>query len=89
MSEDPATEIRDDEWAIDVSHVTKRFRLQGASRSLKTAALDLLRETGLFVHPGFFYDFDEGALVLALVADSEGLRAGFGLLRGWLEKNYL
>ena len=51
--------------------------------------LDLLRETGLFVHPGFFYDFDEGTLVLALVADSEGLRAGFGLLRGWLEKNYL
>jgi ABC-type branched-subunit amino acid transport system ATPase component len=43
MSEDPATDIRDDEWAIDVSHVTKRFRLQGASRSLKTAALDLLR----------------------------------------------
>ena len=43
MSDDPATEIRDDEWAIDVSHVTKRFRLQDASRSLKTAAIDLLR----------------------------------------------
>ena len=43
MSDDPATEIRDDEWAIDVAHVTKRFRLQDASRSLKTAAIDLLR----------------------------------------------
>ena len=43
MSDNPSDEIRDDEWAIDVSHVTKRFRLQDASRSLKTAALDLLR----------------------------------------------
>ena len=43
MSDNPADEIRDDEWAIDVSHVTKRFRLQGSSRSLKTAALDLMR----------------------------------------------
>jgi len=42
MSEDPAA-ISDEDWAIDVSHVTKRFRLQGASRSLKTAAIDLLR----------------------------------------------
>ena len=43
MSDDPATEIRDDDWAIDVSHVTKRFRLQGSSRSLKTAMIDLVR----------------------------------------------
>ena len=35
--------VRDDDWAIDVSHVTKRFRLAGPSRSLKTAALDLIR----------------------------------------------
>ena len=44
MSEVPATEPRDDgDWAIDVSRVTKRFRLRGASASLKTAAIDFLR----------------------------------------------
>ena len=35
-----------DDWAIDVSHVTKRFRLAGAGRSLKTAVLDALRGRG-------------------------------------------
>ena len=35
-----------DDWAIDVSHVTKRFRLAGTARSLKTAALDALRGRG-------------------------------------------
>ena len=33
----------DEDWAIDVSHVTKRFRLAGSARSLKTAVLDALR----------------------------------------------
>ena len=33
----------DDNWAIDVSHVTKRFRLAGAAHSLKTAVVDAFR----------------------------------------------
>ena len=32
-----------DNWAIDVSHVTKRFRLAGSAHSLKTAVVDALR----------------------------------------------
>ena len=42
MSTEPNTAANDD-WAIDVSHVTKRFRLQGGTHSLKTTVLDLLR----------------------------------------------
>ena len=30
------------DWAIDVSHVTKRFRLTSSARSLKTAIVDCL-----------------------------------------------
>ena len=50
--------LDDDDWAIDVSHVTKRFRLAGASRSLKTAALDLLRRR----RPGLFTALDDVSL---------------------------
>ena len=49
---------RDDDWAIDVSHVTKRFRLTGPSRSLKTAALDLIRGR----RPSFFTALDDVSL---------------------------
>ena len=48
----------DDDWAIDVSHVTKRFRLAGTARSLKTAALDLLRRR----RPGLFTALDDVSL---------------------------
>ena len=50
--------LDDDDWAIDVSHVTKLFRLAGASRSLKTAALDLLRRR----RPGLFTALDDVSL---------------------------
>jgi len=50
--------VRDDDWAIDVSHVTKRFRLAGTARSLKTAALDFLRRR----RPGLFTALDDVSL---------------------------
>lgn len=63
------------------------LRVDGADEEELT--LRLLGETGLFVHPGFFYDFeDEGFLVLSLVGEEREFARRAGLLRDWLAKHY-
>ena len=40
-------------------------------------AITLVRETGVIVHPGYFFDFDrDGYVVVSLLVRPEELRAG-------------
>lgn len=49
--------------------------------------LDLLRQEGVLVHPGFFFDFPtEGMLVLSLLTPPQVLQQGVELLLGQLAK---
>jgi len=44
-------------------------------------AIDLVRRTGVIVHPGHFYDFaGEGHLVLSLITDPEDFHEGVARL---------
>jgi alanine-synthesizing transaminase len=48
--------------------------------------LDLLRESSLIVHPGFFYDFEESNhIVVSLITPEEAFRQGLLLLRAYLK----
>jgi alanine-synthesizing transaminase len=46
-------------------------------RTDEDLAIDLLRKTGVVVHPGHFYDFpNEGHLVLSLITEPAVFREG-------------
>jgi hypothetical protein len=46
-------------------------------RSDEDFAIELLRRSGVLVHPGHFYDFPtDGYLVLSLIAAEEDFRGG-------------
>jgi len=48
-----------------------------AIQSDEDLAIDLLRETGILVHPGHFYDFPrEGYLVMSLITPVQDFREG-------------
>lgn len=50
-------------------------------------ALGLLREEGVFTHPGYFFDFPrEGFLVLSLLPKTEEFREGVERLRKYLDR---
>jgi len=50
-------------------------------------ALGLLREEGIFVHPGYFFDFPrEAFLALSLLPRTEDFREGAGRLRAYLDR---
>jgi hypothetical protein len=48
------------------------------------AVLRLLREQGVLVHPGHFFDLPPGFLVLSLLPEPETFRAGVEALAGML-----
>ncbi len=50
-------------------------------------ALGLLREEGVFVHPGYFFDFPrEAFLAVSLLPEPEPFREGIGRLRAFLDR---
>ncbi|HRZ90901.1 MAG TPA: pyridoxal phosphate-dependent aminotransferase, partial [Spirochaetia bacterium] len=50
-------------------------------------ALGLLREEGVFAHPGYFFDFPrEAFLALSLLPRPEDFREGTGRLRAFLDR---
>jgi alanine-synthesizing transaminase len=54
------------------------LRLHGV-RDEEAFAVSLLREGAVMVHPGYFYDFEEGAhVVLSLLTPEDVLRVGMG-----------
>jgi alanine-synthesizing transaminase len=48
-----------------------------AVQSDESLAIDLLRKSGVVVHPGHFYDFpSDGYLVLSLITEPDAFREG-------------
>jgi hypothetical protein len=62
--------------AIDVSRLT---------RNDENLALDLLLETGILVHPGWFYDIPTPHLILSFLAEEDVLARELPRLRAFLE----
>ena len=64
-----------------------RVPIRGTDEDL---AIDLLRKTGVIVHPGHFYDFpSEGHLVLSLITEPANFRAGVSRLLQMVEAGIL
>jgi aspartate/methionine/tyrosine aminotransferase len=71
---------------LTVQKVCARLEVQGGwyavlripvTRSDEDFAIELLRRSGVLVHPGHFYDFpSDGYLVLSLIAAEEEFRSG-------------
>jgi alanine-synthesizing transaminase len=52
-----------------------------ATRPDEELAIELLERSGVYVHPGHFYDFPaDGFLVVSLITREEEFRAGLTLL---------
>ncbi len=55
-----------------------------ADRDEDETVRDLLDRAGVWVHPGYFYDFEDPALVVSLLLEPENFRAGMARLAGAL-----
>ena len=55
------------------------------TRNDENLALDLLLETGILTHPGWYYDMPTPSLVLSFLSEPDLLAAHLPRLRAYLE----
>ena len=49
--------------------------------------IGLMEEAGVFVHPGYFYDYEKGIhLIISFLSEEAALRTGLKGIREFLEK---
>ncbi len=68
-------------------YVTARI-VGGRREDEEVVALDLLRERGILVHPGYFYDIEPPHLVMSFVHEGEPLRAAIGRMTEYLAEKF-
>jgi aspartate/methionine/tyrosine aminotransferase len=64
------------------------LEILGSGRRDEDWAEDLVREKGVLVHPGMFYDFSEGCfLVLSLLPEPDKFKAGVKRIRDLIDES--
>jgi aspartate/methionine/tyrosine aminotransferase len=68
-------------------HCVLRVRGQAADEDDEELAERLLRETGVYTHPGYLYDLDEEtALVVSFLKEPAALEEGLGRITRWFAR---